>query len=572
MLLAREDEPTDAHRAPTVRSRVNLRARVAILFAALVLLLAAILSMLIGQSSVDQARARIGQSLATDAARIADRLNKEMASRSRELALLAAMDPLRNQGDAGAMQSLLDTLRRNQGDYFWLVITDVHGRVVTATDGSLLGNDLSTRADIQSLLRNRPSRLDDAAMRTTRAGTAEALRPEEPRMMTISRPIRAPDGTAVGLIVAQLSWDWAREVSRTLLTPDADGVMSRQAFVVSNTDMVLVGPPHSVGTRLSLPAVNRARAGIFGWSVDAWPDDSEPYLIGAAFAAGEGQFPGPGTVPMGWTVLVRETQAAAFAPAEMLRETIFISGLALSLAVAALGWLLVGYIMRPLRQITVAADRLRCGETIDLPQIRGAPEIETLSASLRALVATLTSKQIELDELETTSQLDPLTGLMNRAGLHMWLQASVVRARHERLGLLVLVGDLDGFKQVNDTFGHAAGDTLLQDVAARLKASVRSGDAVARLGGDEFVLVLNAPLGHADHAAIETAYRVWSRVMEPYTVGNTTIMVGLSLGAASWPEDGLLPEAVVNKADAALYGAKRAGKAQIMFHREPAMG
>ena len=188
------------------------------------------------------------------------------------------------------------------------------------------------------------------------------------------------------------------------------------------------------------------------------------------------------------------------------------------------------------------------------------------------MVATLTSKQVKLDELESATQHDALTGLLNRAGLQSWLSVALAQARAEPSGLLVLVGDLDGFKQVNDSKGHAAGDSLLQEVARRLQSSVRSRDAVARIGGDEFVVVLHAPLGLEDRLALETGQRLWSRVTEPYHIKGEDIVIGLSLGGAGWPEDDRQLDLVLNKADAALYAAKRAGKGRIVFHREPALG
>ena len=139
--------------------------------------------------------------------------------------------------------------------------------------------------------------------------------------------------------------------------------------------------------------------------------------------------------------------------------------------------------------------------------------------------------------MQLVAQHDELTGLMNRSGLEAWLAGQQARMRANPSGLLVLIGDLDGFKQVNDTLGHAAGDLVLQEVARRLQAAVRAADAVARLGGDEFVLVLHAPLGLADRQATETAHRVWSKVTEPYHVGDVLVTIGLSLGGAGWPED-----------------------------------
>ena len=275
---------------------------------------------------------------------------------------------------------------------------------------------------------------------------------------------------------------------------------------------------------------------------------------------------------MQWTVLVREAADTAFAPAQEMRNAILVVGIGLSVAVAALGWVIAGFITQPLRQITAAADRLRRGEMVELPNLHGAREVEVLTASLRAMVATLSFKQEKLDELGSATQHDPLTGLLNRAGLQLWLSRVAAKARTEPCGLLILVGDLDGFKDVNDTMGHAAGDMLLQEVGRRLQSSVRTRDAVARMGGDEFVVVLHAPLGLGDRLALETAERVWTRVTEPYEIGSEFIAVGMSLGGAGWPEDDRQLDLVLNKADAALYAAKRGGKGRVVFHREPVLG
>ncbi len=550
--------------------RLSLRTRFALVLAPLVFIVAGLFGGVVGQRSIDQLRERIGQSLAVDAQRIADRLNQEMADRSRDLGLLGALDPMRNLHDMASVQALLDSLRRSEPDFLWLAVTDVAGNAIAATDGALVGNDLTLLSDLRDQLRGRPNSQSDP-LRIVRPGDTQQPPVERQRQINISRPIRAADSSAVGVIVAQLSWDWVRDNIRSLLTPDEDGGHHRQAVVVSSYDTVLVGPPEMVGRRLTLPEISRARVGIFGWSTTAWPDGRD-YITGVNFAAGDRQFSGPGSMPMRWTVLVREDEDTAFAPARQLRLAILLTGTLLSLAIALLGWVIAGLITRPLRQIAAAADCLRRGESVELPIVRGATEVEILSSSLRAMVATISSKQVKLDELESATQHDPLTGLLNRAGLQSWLARALAQARTEPSGLLVMVGDLDGFKQVNDTQGHAAGDNLLQEVGRRLQSSVRTRDAVARIGGDEFVVVLHAPLGLGDRLALETGHRLWSRVTEPYVIGGETIAIGLSLGGAGWPEDDRQLDLVLNKADAALYAAKRAGKGRIVFHREPALG
>ena len=525
---------------------------------------------LVGQHSVYQLRERIGQSLAVDAQRVAERLNGEMAERARDLTLVSGLAPVRDLRDAAGIQSMLDGVRRVEPSYLWLAVTNLQGNVVAATDGGLVGRDLNNLYDLRDQLRSRATSLGDP-LRIVRSGETVAPPLEQQRQINIARPIRGVDSSPVGVVVAQLSWDWMRDGVQALLSPDDDGESHRQILVVSSYDLVLIGPPDMMGQRLILPEINRARAGLYGWSTSTWADGTS-YITGANFAAGDGQYPGPGSVPMRWTVLVRASEEIAFAPARQLLYAILVTGIALSVLIAGLGWVIAGVITRPLRQIAAAADRLRRGEDVELPSLRSSTEVETLSASLRALVATLTFKQGKLDELESVTQHDPLTGLLNRSGLQSWLARALAQARTEPSGLLVLVGDLDGFKQVNDRLGHPAGDALLQEVARRLQSAVRARDAVARMGGDEFIVVLHAPLGLADRLAVETAHRLWSRVTDPYVLDRESVVVGLSLGGAGWPEDDRHLDSVLNKADAALYAAKRGGKGRIVFHREPALG
>ena len=550
--------------------RLSLRTRFAIALAGLTCIVTGLFGGVVGQHSVGQLRERIGQSLATDTQRVADRLNEEMAERSRDLTLLAGLDAIRNVRDTVGVQAVLDSMRRSEPAYLWLAVTDVQGNVVAATDGRLIGSDIDSVYDLREQLRGRPNSLTDP-LRIGRPGETAPPPIERQRQINIARPIRNPDSAPVGVVVAQVSWDWMRDNVRSLLPDTDDEMANRQLFVLSSYDSVLIGPQTSTGRQLVLPETSRARAGIFGWSTSIWPDGKN-YIAGVSFAAGEGQFPGPGSAPMQWSVLVRESVDTAFAPARQLRFSILVLGIGLSLLVAVLGWVIAGIITRPLRQITAAADRLRRGENIGLPNLRGSLEIERLSASLRALVATLMFKQGKLDELESATQHDSLTNLLNRAGLQSWLSRALAQARTEPSSLLILVGDLDGFKQVNDRRGHAVGDKLLQEVARRLQSAVRARDAVARMGGDEFVVVLHAPLGLADRLAVETAQRLLSRATEPYVIDGASVTVGLSLGGAGWPEDDRQLDSVLSKADAALYSAKRAGKGRIVFHREPVLG
>ena len=157
---------------------------------------------------------------------------------------------------------------------------------------------------------------------------------------------------------------------------------------------------------------------------------------------------------------------------------------------------------------------------------------------------------------------DPLTGLPNRSLLTDRLLQAMAMASRTGTMLAVCFIDLDGFKAVNDRFGHAAGDRLLQVIGQRLQDCMRSKDTVARLGRDEFVLVLTQL--HAESECQRILERVLRAVEQPVELGpGETGMVSASIGVAFCPKDGHDPDALMKRADAAMYAAKRAGKNAI---------
>jgi diguanylate cyclase (GGDEF)-like protein/PAS domain S-box-containing protein len=158
---------------------------------------------------------------------------------------------------------------------------------------------------------------------------------------------------------------------------------------------------------------------------------------------------------------------------------------------------------------------------------------------------------------------DSLTGLLNRPFFLNWLGHAVAQAKRggSQVGLLFL--DLDGFKEINDTFGHDAGDRLLGLVADRLKHHTRESDSVARLGGDEFVVLLDR-LEQASGAAVVAA-KLLAALSSPCDLDGREASVSVSIGIAIYPTDADSPEAFLQRADSAMYAAKNAGKNQFRF-------
>jgi diguanylate cyclase (GGDEF)-like protein len=178
------------------------------------------------------------------------------------------------------------------------------------------------------------------------------------------------------------------------------------------------------------------------------------------------------------------------------------------------------------------------------------------------LISQLDTTLAELREHEVRLRhqalFDGLTGLANRTHFHEEVAATLATAAPGTVSLLLI--DLDGFKGVNDTLGHAAGDALLIGVAAKLSASVRGGDLVARLGGDEFaVLLRDCTAGDAEN----TSRRILGALTEPVTVGDSPVCANASIGVAC-AEPGDDVESLLRDADLAMYAAKHEGKGTWM--------
>jgi two-component system cell cycle response regulator len=191
-----------------------------------------------------------------------------------------------------------------------------------------------------------------------------------------------------------------------------------------------------------------------------------------------------------------------------------------------------------------------------LTRVRNMLEIRLLHDAARRAVTTA----------EILSQQDPLTGLGNRRLITKRISAALANARRNQNAMAVIYLDLDGFKHINDTLGHSAGDAVLISVARRLKTLVREEDTVARVGGDEFMITL-WQIKNASDVSIVAAKLIES-VSKTYNVENHTVTVTTSAGIGIYPEHGEDVDSLMRSADAALYEAKRAGKNAFRIARQ----
>ena len=188
-------------------------------------------------------------------------------------------------------------------------------------------------------------------------------------------------------------------------------------------------------------------------------------------------------------------------------------------------------------------------------------------------VTDITERRGYEEKLTYLAQNDTLTGLPNRALLHDRLGQALTRAARRGTLVGVMLLDLDRFKEINDTLGHSAGDTVLKEIAKRVKRALRDSDTVARLGGDEFCVVLEN-CGDRDKVAI-TAAKLGQVFNQPLTAEGQEIFSAASIGLAVYPDDGSTIEDLIKHADIAMYDAKREGGNGYRFystklHSEPA--
>ncbi|HXO61607.1 MAG TPA: EAL domain-containing protein [Candidatus Acidoferrales bacterium] len=166
-------------------------------------------------------------------------------------------------------------------------------------------------------------------------------------------------------------------------------------------------------------------------------------------------------------------------------------------------------------------------------------------------------------EMSHLAQHDILTNLPNRTLLQDRLTQAIATASRNDSRIAVLFLDLDGFKHINDSLGHGTGDRLLQLVAKRLLATVRTSDTVSRMGGDEFVILLSE-VSHAGDAGVK-AGKILSALSAPFEMEQNTLRVTASVGVSTYPEDGHSAELLIRNADLAMYQAKEKGRSNYQF-------
>ncbi|HEY4316627.1 MAG TPA: GGDEF domain-containing protein [Herbaspirillum sp.] len=272
----------------------------------------------------------------------------------------------------------------------------------------------------------------------------------------------------------------------------------------------------------------------------------------------------------GWFVVVRMPTAEAFHPIRATGNFVLISTIGFLTVLITMLLFLLPRILRPLTDAARSMREMADGKRPLTPlPVRREDEVGALVLGFNYLLARLHDKELALKESEARltfmAHHDPLTGLFNRSMLEQRIELQLAQAERNGSRLALLFCDLDGFKSINDQYGHKAGDAVLCEVATRLSTGRRRSDTVSRFGGDEFILLLGDLQQQPDGADARTvvtgvARQLLATVAAPFDIDGHKFALGVSIGIALSDDLPISPSQLISRADIAMYQAKRAGK------------
>jgi diguanylate cyclase (GGDEF)-like protein len=255
--------------------------------------------------------------------------------------------------------------------------------------------------------------------------------------------------------------------------------------------------------------------------------------------------------------------------ADRRQATMQLAALQVLLSMAVLITVLYRRLLAPIQRLKRQASEIASRADVEPVRWDRRDELGQLGAHLNDVHQQIDTLFDQLEaqkaELEKIALHDSLTGLPNRALFRELIRAAVAAAARDGGRLAVLFIDVDRFKSINDTLGHAAGDALLTTLAQRLRAAVRASDVVCRHSGDEFIVLLHD--GSAWDEVAATADRLLKEMERPVQLNSHEFAVSASIGVAIYPDDATDPDTLVRHADTAMYEAKHLGRARVSFFR-----
>lgn len=507
------------------------------------------------------------ETLATSAATvIAENLNE----RRREIELLSKTPLFRDEPlDSPEFGSSLERLKNSYPYYSWIGLTDNAGMVRAATSGHLLGQSVAQRpwyihgkADVF---------VGDVHEALLLSKLLPSEGPDPIRFIDFAAPVIDANGQLRGVLASHAHWRWAGEVLEVVKPSNANS-LGLDIFIIDSRNQIIY--PERMPGKITPPT----EADVLGAGSDGFLNWGET----ASYLTASASIKDPvSSVPLGWKIVVRQPEATVVADVRRIQRSVLVSSGLAGVIFLVMIWLGANRISRPLGSLTDDARRIARGERNVVFEVdQGALELRQLSSALQSMYEMLLQQKDSLErsnqeleakvaerteelersnrELEGLARTDALTGLSNRLEVEERLASEFARFQRSREPYSILVMDVDFFKSVNDTFGHAAGDKVLQQLGEIIRQNVREVDVVGRVGGEEFLVLLPMTrLPQALLVAEKIRHAVSVASIEP--VGRITISIGVQ---EAGPDDSS-KESAVKLADQWMYHAKKAGRNRI---------
>ena len=552
----------------------SLRGQLTLWFGGLSLLTLLCVGLYVGRLTTQQMAVSAGASVHAMALTAADLLGAGLRERELDIVLLSQA-PHFTRGDLTHPDLLLSLQRRRavRQEFAWMGVVDPQGKVIQAVDGLLQGQSVAQRPWFIA------ARSGVYAGDVHEALLLEKMLPKPPdgeplRFIDFAAPMRSPVGELLGVVGAHVDWRWVTQTVQSAF--DQSTQDNGAEILIANTAGVVLYP-QKLAHQFKLPAELHSAGPGRRYTQVRW-DDHQDYLT--SMVAVDART----SRNLGWSIVVRQPLDQALKPAHAMRDRLLALGLVAALAFGAVALHLARQFSRPIEQLAEAARRIERGDSEAVfPEKGQLTEVEQLGQSLRSMTRTLLAHERELEdinqsleaqvlqrtealaaanrELEQLATRDALTGVHNRRRFDDKLNECLEVAQRTAQGFAVLLIDADHFKKVNDTYGHPAGDAVLQTLARVLGETTRAVDFVARYGGEEFVVLLphTADAGHAMAAAEKIRTAIADATFPG--PGRLTVSIGASLWQPADPDAGSL----IARADAALYQAKAAGRNRVVL-------
>ena len=566
-----------AHRLHAIEDHLTVRAQIAAAAAAMLVVLIGALATGAALISYRNTSALVRGNLAGIAAAASGRLDRFMAVRHQELELLSKLRPLQPlwQNDPVELRHVLELLQQNYAEFAWIGFANVDGLVVASTGGLLQGESVMARPWFkEGLQRMAVGDVHEAVLLSSLL--AARTNGEPYRFVDMAMPVRDADGKLLGVLGGHLNWDWADAVIQD--SEDNARAPEIRLSIVSKTGTVLVGPGKDT---VKYTADRLAR--MLGQGDGALTERIAGRQLLTAFhvATGHREYQG-----LNWIVIASQPTSVALAAAITSAQIILTIGGVMALVGISLAVLVSRRIARPIIQIAQEADRIgRAAGPTMLARRSGSAEVVQLSSALRSLlrrigVAEERTKEAELRASENAMHLqedllklqkladtDFLTGLMNRRSFLSAAEDALQFSRRYKRQMATLMIDIDHFKKINDTHGHAAGDEAIKQIAGIIGRAIRTTDKAARFGGEEFVVLLREI---DQQTALMLAERIRTTI-EATTIQSEAgaISATVSIGFALLDANDRDVQDMIERADQGLYVAKKTGRNRVVQSPNP---